>query len=64
MPNYTNYLLRLEQLSLSEVLLSFVYYIPGLAIYKLHLTYMNLEKDYIDNTIRTHELYQTRKHTL
>jgi len=22
------------------------------------------EKDYIDNTIRTHELYQTRKHTL
>jgi len=32
MPNYMNYLLRLEQLTLSEVLLSVVYYIPGLAI--------------------------------
>jgi len=37
-----NCLLRLEKLILSEVLLSVVYYIPGLAIYKLHLTYMNL----------------------
>ena len=45
MPNYKNYLLRLEQLSLSEVLLSIVYYIPGLAIYKLHLNiYESLKK--------------------